>query len=440
MNQEWRLPTRVGFRFVFIYLVLFTFPGLYEPASDWVSLLSPRLIPWVSAHALNIEVPAVVYSPGALGDSAQGTAHTLFLLALAAVAVTMWSIADRKRLNYNKLHQWFRLYLRLYVGAAVLGYGAAKVFPVQVREPTLSTLLAPFGDLAPTAVLWSFMGSSTLYTVFTGLVETMGAVLMFVPRLTTIGAMICAAALANVFMLNVSYDVVVKQYAFHLLLMSVFLIGPDLRKLGGYLIFNRKIEPAPDTPFFQRRWLNYALLILQLAYGGYVTATDFARERQTFKTYTDLQQTTPFYGIWTVDEFTLDGVTRPPLTTDNLRWLRLIVDRNVFYPGPPVVIQTTSGTHKLFVGDFDANRTIMRLKDPKDDRVWDPGRFPGQTAPSVAEFTLENPQPDRLILEGEMDGQHVHAILQRTPIEFTLRKRGFHWIQNSPFFGEGIVI
>jgi hypothetical protein len=58
-------------------------------------------------------------------------------------------------------------------------------------------------------------------------------------------------------MLNVSYDVVVKQYAFHLLLMSVFLIGPDLRKLGGYLIFNRKIEPAPDTPLFQRRWLNH---------------------------------------------------------------------------------------------------------------------------------------------------------------------------------------
>jgi hypothetical protein len=182
---------------------------------------------------------------------------------------------------------------------------------------------------------------------------------------------------------------------------------------------------------FQRRWLNHALLILQLAYGGYVTATDFLRSVRP-------SRPTPTYGQQR--RFTVSGPSTSslnpswPVDTDDLRWWRPIGDHNVFYR-VAVVIQTTSGTHKLFVGDFDANRTIMRLKDPKDDRVWS-----GQTAPPVAEFTLENPQPDRLILEGEMDGQHVHAILQRTPIEFTLRKRGFHWIQSSPFFGEGIVI
>jgi hypothetical protein len=130
-------------------------------------------------------------------------------------------------------------------------------------------LLAPFGDLAPTAVLWSFMGSSTLYTVFTGLVETMGAVLMFVPRLTTIGALICAAALANVFMLNVSYDVVVKQYAFHLLLMSVFLIGPDLRKLGGYFDLQSKVRaraghPVVPAPLAQSRASDPAARVWRL--------------------------------------------------------------------------------------------------------------------------------------------------------------------------------
>jgi hypothetical protein len=353
----------------------------------------------------------------------------------------IWSLADPRRPNYDKLHQWLRLYIRMYVGMAVLSFGAAKVFPVQARDPTLSTLLTPVGDLSPLALFWNFMGSSKPYTIFAGMLEVLGASLLFVPRLTTLAGLICSGVLMNVFMLNLSYDVPVKQYSLHLLLMSVFLLIPDLSRLARLFIFNRRIEPAPAKPLFKRRWLNHALLALQLAYGGYLAATDLVQERRFFKTFADVPRTTPFYGIWNVDEFTLNGDLRPPLTTDNLRWRRVIFDRDPFDRDPEIVIQFTSGAHQLLIGEFDTARKNMKLRRSDGERVWIPEWFRGQPPPpTVAQFTLENPKPDHLILDGNIDGQRVHAVLQRTQIEFTLRKRGFHWINNRPFFGDGILI
>jgi hypothetical protein len=119
------------------------------------------------------------------------------------------------------------------LGWFMLDYGSWKVvFPDQMRAPTLSTLLVPFGDLSPTARLWLFMGSSQLYTFCCGAVEMLGGALLFAPCLTTIGALVSAAALTNVFLLDVSYDVAVRQLALLMLLMSVSLLAPDLRRMA----------------------------------------------------------------------------------------------------------------------------------------------------------------------------------------------------------------
>jgi hypothetical protein len=130
--------------------------------------------------------------------------------------------------RYETLHAWLLLYARVVLGWYMLDYGSWKVvFPGQMRDPTLSTLLVPFGDLSPIARLWLFMGTSQLYTFFTGVVEMLGGTLLFVPALTTIGALVCAAALINVLMLDLSYDVLVRHLSLLMLLMSGFLIAPE---------------------------------------------------------------------------------------------------------------------------------------------------------------------------------------------------------------------
>jgi hypothetical protein len=49
--------------------------------------------------------------------------------------------------------------------------------------------------------------------------------------------------LANIVALTFCYDVPVKLYSSHLLLMAVFLVAPDLRRLLN-LVWNRPTAPT----------------------------------------------------------------------------------------------------------------------------------------------------------------------------------------------------
>ena len=74
-------------------------------------------------------------------------------------------------------------------------------------EIDIGTLIEPYGQFSPMGVLWSFMGMSRAYTVFSGIVEITGCVLLVFRRTTMLGAMVSAVALLNVVVLNFSYDI-----------------------------------------------------------------------------------------------------------------------------------------------------------------------------------------------------------------------------------------
>jgi hypothetical protein len=52
-----------------------------------------------------------------------------------------------------------------------------------------------------------------------------------------------------------------------------------------------------------------------------------------------------------------------------------------------------------------------------------------------ATFAFDRPEPDRLHLDGRLAGRPVTMSLKRVDLNsFTLRSRGFHWVQKYPFF------
>ena len=131
----------------------------------------------------------------------------------------------------------------------MISYGAVKVIKSQFPDPSLARLMQTYGDSSPMGLLWTFMGASKSYNIFTGGVECLGGFLLFIPRLTTLGALVSIGALANIFMLNMSYDVPVKLYSFHLLLMAVVLAAPDLRRLCRLLSVSRQeCSSQPISP------------------------------------------------------------------------------------------------------------------------------------------------------------------------------------------------
>lgn len=421
-SPAWSLPTRLAFRFGFVYLVLYSFPGplVFIPGVSslfgWYENLSKKLVIWTGAHVLHLSQP-VQYNLTGSGDTLHDYIQNLLVLAIAVVAMLVWSVLDRKRREYNYLHQWLRFYVRLVLGATLLNYGAYKVIKSQFPNPFLGRLIEPFGDSSPMGLLWTFMGYSQPYNIFTGLVEMVGGALVIVPRLATLGALVSIGAMANVFMLNMSYDVPVKIYSFNLLAMGGFLLLPELRRLTNVFILNREAQPVVVPPLFRRRWLNVSLLAAQLLFLAYCAGADLYQSYQGSKQYGDLAPRPPLYGIYAVDEFTLDGQARPPLFSDQARWHRVTFD---LYSS--VSIQPAEGPVQRYTGKLDLAAKTLQLSKRGGDQSW------------KANFTLDNSSPGLLVLNGEMDGKKIQAKLRMLDVKaFPLNSRGFHWISEFPF-------
>jgi uncharacterized membrane protein YphA (DoxX/SURF4 family) len=418
VSVRWSLLHRIALRFGVVYFLLFTLwipvhflpippiPQLY----DKYRALWHVVIVWVAQSLLHVQV-----DPGSSSkDSAFNYVQLFCYLWLAAGITVVWSLLDRRRANYERLQRWFWLYLRLVLGITMIQYGAIKVFPAQFPAPSLTTLLEPFGDSSPMHLLWTFMGASPLYTFFAGAAEVVGGVLLLIPRTTTLGALVSLGALGNVLMLNLSYDVPVKIGSSNLILMSVILLWPDLRRLVNFFFLNRRVEPAADRSPFRSPRLNRIAVALQVLFAVVLLGNDLYHSQREVRELTEARRTTPLYGIWSVEEFTLDGEARPPLLTDPLRWRRLIVEGKGM-----AGLQLMSGPLSYFDVKVDPAKKSFVLSKP-NDWMW------------RAELAYENPQPDRLILRGQLDGHPITATLRRfDQSRFLLLNRGFHWINES---------
>jgi uncharacterized membrane protein YphA (DoxX/SURF4 family) len=417
----WSLPRRLAFRFGFVYYGLYCFPSPLNvvPKADaifgWWDKLWQKLVIWTGAHILHLSQP-VQYNPTGSGDTMHDYIQNMLMLVFALAATGIWSVLDRKRGNYTYLHEWLRLYVRLFLGATLLGYGAFKVIKSQFPYPYLSRLLEPYGDSSPMGLLWTFMGYSKTYNVFTGLVEMLGGALVIVPRLATLGALISAAAMTNVFILNMSYDVPVKIFSLNLLLMSCFLLLPELGRLSNVFILNRPAPGVESPRLFERRSLTIGLLATQLLFLAWSAGYSLHQSYRQAKDYGDFATRPPLYGIYSVNDFSVDGQVRAPLFTDAGRWRWVTFDLN-----NNVVIVPPDGPVQRYRRKLDEKAGTLDFSKPSDPK-W------------KAHFTLDSHAPGIILLAGEMDGKKITAKLKKIELNsFLLNNRGFHWISEFPF-------
>src|SRR5437773_2541317 len=253
---RWNLALRIAFRFWMLYLGLYCLStqiitglfsvvpadGLGWPIPDLATLWPLRpVIFWTAAHIFHVNAPLSVFFGGnsGTGDGKFGWVTAFCLLMIATAATVVWSLLDRHRENYAGLHKWFRLFVRFALAGQMIFYGISKVLPVQMAFPSLTRLLQPVGTLSPMGVLWTHMGSSPAYEIFTGCAELTGGLLLILPRTATLGALISLADMIQVFMLNMTYDVPAKLLAFHTMLLACFLLAPDVPRLVRFLLLRR---------------------------------------------------------------------------------------------------------------------------------------------------------------------------------------------------------
>jgi hypothetical protein len=418
-NPAWGPVQRALFCFLFCYLVLYSFPFPLNVIPVYGEVLEQSyretwnmVLPWVGEHILGTEVR--LRGGSGRGDSTYGYVQIFCYLILALAATAVWMLLDRRRASYARLHEWLRVYVRFALAAVIIGYGAYKVIPEQFGTPFPSDLLQPIGESSPMKLLWTFMGASIPYVIFTGAAEMLGGLLLVARRTTLLGALVCIAVLSNVVMLNLSYDVPVKLYSSHLLLMAVFLAAPDLGRLASLLVWNRRVPPADQRPLFASRQGNRAALVFRTVFILYVTIAALHQSHKSRMEFAEVATRHRWYGVWEVEGFAVDGAVRPLLATDETLWRRLVFD----WPEA--------------IGIQYAHETAIREYELRPD--------PGPHLYTLccdpewqAAISFKQVEPDVLALDGTVDGKQIRGRFRRVDdSRFPLLSRGFHWINERP--------
>jgi uncharacterized membrane protein YphA (DoxX/SURF4 family) len=421
----WNLALRIAFRFAcaYLFLYLFAFPAGLIPGTRWFSDAYVKawdaLIPWVGKHLLVLSTDITV-RPNGSGDTTYNYVQVLCYLVLAGVAATVWSVLDRRRTQYAKAHDFLRIYVRYALAVTMLSYGLSKVFKMQFPFPSAEKLVQPFGEASPMGLLWTFMGYSTGYNLFTGGAEVVGGLLLFFRRTTTLGALVVVGVMTNVVALNFFYDVPVKLYSSHLLLMAVFLLVPELRRLANVLVLNRPTEPVVLRMPFQPLWLERGSRAVKVLFVGWVV---YSMPSSTWERRTKWGDAAPrhaLYGVYEVESFTRDGQGIPLLAGDATAWRYMMVG-------------TRGRLGVRFMNDT-AQRFSMEDEPEKKAFTLSPTSFPGEKSSEKFTLTWSQPDPEHLVVEGSFQSAAIQVRLKKIDeSKFLLVNRGFNWIQEYPF-------
>lgn len=425
--SRWKPATRVAFRFCVLYFGLYIiltqmltsllFATTNDSGAFEVDNLPPikAFIVWIAAHVFRIAHPIVTFETGS-GDRVYDWIGLACILALTILGTILWSILDRKRESYPRLYAWFRIFARFSLAATMFTYGAVKAIPLQMPFPDLNRLLERYGDLSPMGVLWASIGASPAYEIFAGCAELLGGTLLIFPRTTMLGALVCLADATEVFLLNMSYDVPVKLLSFHMILLSLFLLAPEAKRLANFFLRDRPAPSSLDRPLFRSPRKNRIALAVQVLAGVFLITANLYGAVSESRIYGAGSPKSPLYGIWNVENFTLDGQPHLPLLTDASRWRWIVFDSPQY-----VTFYEMDDQKQSYRSSFDLNAKTLALS-----------KSAGQTW--KAHFSFTRLDSTHLLLDGTMDSHKIHAecaLLDRS--KFLLVTRGFHWVQDYPF-------
>ncbi|RBL91345.1 hypothetical protein [Chitinophaga flava] len=408
-NKPWPLLRLVLFRFFAIYLLLYHSPKILLPDYWWNAVVT-----WAGKLLIRRGYE-IEYWPAGSGDTTFNYLQLFCLLILTLIINCIWWAIDHKRKNDDKAQYWIMTLFRYQLACIMFGYGIAKVIPTQFTLPLLYKLDQPFGESSPMGLAWTFMGASPGYTIFSGIAECIAGLFLLFRRTRLFGALLCMIVMANVMALNFFYDICVKLFSTHLFISALFLITPDLSRIGRFFFLHQTVAPANEyRPVYRRKWLRYLhtgtkySVIAGLLY--YLVATGFYQHRYLLKS----TSTGPLYGSYEVISYNRiptpadSRLLRP--TTPSPQW------KNIYFEkGNLVLFKDTTGdvagVHVVI--DTLLHKVNWRMgKDSDSTRI---------------HYTIL--QSNQLVLQGHIAGDSVQLTLRKKDTDhYLLMTRGFHWV------------
>jgi hypothetical protein len=426
----WPAWRKIGFRFAFIYLLLYTTPwSLVSGSLPWFHLDAitqyyDKAWDWVvrQANAYWFHVAEELVPFNGSGDTSFGWAQLWLTLIVAIVGTAIWSVLDDKRKNYEVVDYWLRLSLRYYIAFYCFVYGIIKLFMLQMIFPNVSQLATPLGDLLPMRFSWLFIGYSGPYQVFSGAMETIAGLLLLNRRTVTLGLVMSTGVFLHVFVLNLAYDIPVKLFSGHLLIFSIYLLSFEMKRLINFFILNRVSDPARSFEMpYTIRWMRIGRIVAKIVF---ITV---ALVIPTFESYDRYKQV--YYqpdskpirsGLYDVDLFVLNSKdTIPPLTTDSLRWKNIAFEKGGF--------GSIDVAEPMFFKRY--NRSYFNYKADTVNNIINFVQF-RDTVPLLS-MKYRFPDHNTIDLHTKYKGDSLFMRLKKSKHHFQLTERQFHWLSEA---------
>ena len=395
----WSFTKKIFFRFFASYFIIFIFPfpARYIPVlnifNKWYQAFLNALVSLTGKNLFNISFPLAPTTNGS-GDTTYNYVRLFLFFVLAIIVTVIWSVADHKRKNYNLLLYWAVFYIRYYLGLTLISYGMEKLVKTQFPFPFYA-LNETYGESSPMRLLWTFMGYSSVFNVIIGLSEIISGILLLFRKLSTLGALSAIFILGNVVLINFCFDVPVKLFSTNLLLMVVFILLPDLKRLLDFFLRNKAVAAATPEPKFSDNRIQTIWFVIKFTVIVYVTYVNFKHVWAEYSIQGDAAfKRTPLFGIYTVQKFIRNNDTVQSHPIDTAQWKML----NIIFP-KQATIETINDSVRLYSFFTDTINKKIRLYIYKD---------------SAYQSILGYSQPDsiNLVLNGKLKDDSVYILLQ----------------------------
>lgn len=401
--------------FVFIFLNIFPFPFDQIPGLTLITepyvLFMNKVNLWFGIHVLQLKNLAIPEFSGS-GDTMFEYVRILTYLSISFLISLCLFLILRHKLNMKKINSIGMVYIRYYVGIMLISYGLAKLQTYgQFGTIEVGRLDKRVGDCSPMGLLWTFMGYSKSYCVFTGIAETLGGLLLLFRRTLVLGSLIGITVMSNVVMLNFCYDVPVKIFSSFLLLLLIYIVSPFIHNLIQFLFFNKTVSLSNNSLKLPKRWMRVSrILIKSFIIGGIFLMTAFQEFEDNEPINEDHKS---IEGRYKITSFKTND-TNSNCLEDSIKWSKfnLINDYARVY--------TKNDSSELFSLKTDtAKKQILLISETDSTQTY--------------KLDYDRISDSSLAVKGMYKKDTINVIMKKKDrMEYSLINRGFHWINETP--------
>jgi len=422
----WPLWKKIIFRFIFIYLALQIAPWTWLkkiPFGNYPLSVYNLLMNWAvnAANAKVFHVKKALVPVNGSGDTSFAWAQLWMFISIALIGCAVWSVLDRKRSNYTNLNYWLCLVVRYYIALTAFTYGIIKIFGFQMHFPHLYEMATQLGDFLPMHLSWMFIGYSTPYQAFAGVMEVLAGSLLLYRRTTTLGVMVATAVFINVMMLNLCYDIPVKILSMQLVFACLYLLTNESNRIICFFILNKPADTCSVYHFnYTKQWMRVTRRVVKLVFILFVVVIPFLNCLWSVLPSTSssgaVNKKAIENGLYDVTEYSLRKRNMPLLATDTLRWEDLILEDGT---GSVKTNDTTfhhTYNRAYFGYTVDSAKHIMAF-----------------TRSNKAVFTMQYTFPDTntIKLWGKKGNDSLFIGLKKSKHHFQLAEKQFHWLSED---------